>query len=156
MKQPRETVGWREWVALPGFEIPWIKAKVDTGARTSSLHAVHIESFTRGGRPMVRFRVHPEQRVAHPEVSCEAPLVAHRGVRPSTGVAELRPVVRTPVTVLGTTYEIELTLTNRALMGFRLLLGRQALRGRHLVDPGSSYLGGRPRRRKKRRKKDPS
>jgi len=142
-KGPPGVVGWREWVALPELGVTSIKAKVDTGARTSSLHAYDVEVVARGGRERVRFKLHPEQRDAHRVVACEAPLVEWRQVRPSNGQSELRPVVVTVVELLGERFEVELTLTRRDAMGFRMLLGRQALRGRFAVDPGRSYLNGR-------------
>lgn len=149
-KLPPEPVGWREWVALPSLGIKSIKAKVDTGARTSSLHAYDIEEFVRGGRRMVRFKVHPEQRSSREVVSAVAPLVDRRSVRPSTGEAEKRPVVLVPIELLGRSWEIELTLTRRDMMGFRMLLGRQAIRGRFVVDPDRSFLNGRRLKRSRR------
>lgn len=142
-------IGWREWVGLPGLGIARIKAKVDTGARTSALHAFDVERFTRRGRPMVRFKVHPLQRDSHRTVQAEAELVDERQVRSSSGHTQLRPVILTEVELLGRRLPIELTLTGRDAMGFRMLLGRQALRGHFVVDPGRSYLGGRPPRRRK-------
>ena len=139
----RPTIGWREWVILPEFEIPSIKAKVDTGARTSSLHAFDIEPFLRGEKRMVQFKVHPEQRDSSLTITAEAPLSEHRAVKPSSGESQIRPVILTTIEVLGERFEVELTLTRRDEMGFRMLLGRQALRGRFLVDPARSYLGGR-------------
>lgn len=138
-----EAIGWREWVALPDFGIPSIKAKVDTGARTSSLHAFDIERFRRKGVEMVRFSVHPEQRSGKHDVTVEAQLLDKRPVRPSSGEAELRLVVLTRVALLGREFPVELTLTRRDAMGFRMLLGRQAIRGRFVVDPGRSFLNGR-------------
>ena len=144
-KHPPIVIGWREWVSLPKLGLKAIKAKIDTGARTSSLHAYDVEEFKRGGKPMVRFRVHPEQRDSRRVVQCEAPLVDHRKVRPSSGHAELRPVILTAVVLMDQTWELELTLTRRDEMGFRMLLGRQALRRRFVVDPGASFLNGRRR-----------
>jgi len=140
----RPVIGWREWVALPELGIPRIKAKVDTGARTSSLHAWDVEEFQLDGTAMVRFSVHPVQRDNDLEVRVEAPITDRRRVRPSTGKAELRPVVTTVVELLGMRWEVELTLTRRDSMGFRMLLGRQAIRRRLLVDPGRSFLCGKP------------
>lgn len=157
-KQTALTIGWREWVSLPAFGIQTIKAKVDTGARTSSLHAFDVERFRRRGVEMVRFSVHPEQRSEKHAVTVEAPLVDRREVRPSSGKAELRLVVETEVEVLGRRFPVELTLTRRDAMGFRMLLGRQAVRGRFLVDPGRSFLNGRRAkgtRRLKSQKKSP-
>lgn len=143
-KRPEpEPIGWREWVALPAFGIPSIKAKVDTGARTSSLHAFDIERFRRRDVEMVRFSIHPEQHSGKHAVTVEAPLVDRRAVKPSSGESELRLVVETEVELLGRRYPVELTLTRRDAMGFRMLLGRQALRGRFVVDPGRSFLNGR-------------
>lgn len=146
----RPVIGWREWVALPDLGIPIVKAKIDTGARTSSLHAFDVEEVGRPGRRRVRFRVHPEQRNSKRVAECEAPLVDHRKVRSSSGQAELRPVVRTTVEVLGRRWEVELTLTRRDEMGFRMLLGRQAIRGVFLVDPQRSFLNGRKAKGKDR------
>ena len=144
-------IGWREWVALPELGIEYIKVKVDTGARTSSLHAFDLEECVRDGVTLVRFMIHPEQRRAHPEIPVELPLVARRRVRDSGGRSELRPVVETEVSLHGRRWPIELTLTRRDAMGFRMLLGRQAIRHRFVVDPGGSYYAGK-RVRKVRRK----
>jgi hypothetical protein len=140
---PLPVIGWREWVALPDLGVDHIKVKVDTGARTSSLHAFDLEETVRDGIVIVRFMIHPEQRRAHPEIPVELPLVARRRVRDSGGRAELRPVVETEVSLHGRRWPIELTLTRRDAMGFRMLLGRQAIRHRFLVDPGSSYCAGK-------------
>lgn len=148
-------IGWREWVVLPGLAIPSIKAKVDTGARTSSMHAWNIEEFRRRGRDMVRFEVHPEQRSSRRSTIVEAPLAEKRHVRPSTGKRQLRPVIVTPIELLGQRWEVEITLTDRDAMGFRMLLGRQALRGRFVVDPGRSFANGRRIKGSRRIKKRP-
>lgn len=139
----RETLmvlGWREWVALPQLGIPALKVKVDSGARTSALHAFGIERLN-GAR--VRFRVHPDQNHDAAEVVAEADLVDERVVRTSGGHSELRPVVRTQMTVGELEFPVELTLSNRAMLGFRMLLGREAIRGRFLIDPRRSYCFGR-------------
>jgi hypothetical protein len=143
-------VGWREWVALPGLGVPRIKAKIDTGARSSSLHAFQVESFRRGGREWVRFVIHPLQRDSRRTIQAEAAVIERRKVTSSSGHATWRPVIRTEVELIGERYEIELTLARRDEMGFRMLLGREALRRRFVVDPGHSFLGGRPKRRKKK------
>src|SRR5690606_2189891 len=132
---------WREWIALPELEIAAIKVKTDTGARTSALHADAIERFTSRGRSMLAFVVHPLQRDRGLEVRCEAEMIDERLIRSSHGDQQLRPVICTPVEVLGVRWIIEVTLTNRDVMGFRMLLGREAMRGHILVDPGRSYLG---------------
>lgn len=141
---PDKIIGWREWLVLPELGIDFVKAKVDTGARSSALHAFKIDRFERDGQPWVRFKVHPVQRNTKETVSCEAPIHDERTVRSSVGHEQHRIVIRPEVEVLGERYAIDLTLTNRDAMGFRMLLGREAVRGRFLVDPGRSYLGGQP------------
>ncbi len=136
-------IGWREWVALPDLSIPSVKAKVDTGARTSSLHAYDIEEFRIGKRRMVRFVVHPEQRSLRDTIHTEAQLSDYRHVKNSGGHAERRPVILSEIELLGQRWEIELTLTRRDVMGFRMLLGRQAIRNRFVVHPGRSYFNGK-------------
>lgn len=140
-------VGWREWVSLPDLGLGRLKAKIDTGARTSALYALAVEQV--GSR--VRFRVCPNQRDTDTIVLAESDLIDEREVRSSSGVAELRPVIRTAVLLGGRRFDAEFTLTDRTELGFRALLGREALRGRFVVDPGSSYHfdGRRTRYRRK-------
>lgn len=139
----RTLIGWREWVHLPQLlEGGWIKAKVDTGARTSALHAWDVERFDRHGAQWVRFCLHPRQHDDDHVVHAEAPLMEEREVRSSNGEVEVRPVVQTTLSLSDRHYGIELTLTNRDQMGFRMLLGRTGMARRLLVDPGSSYLLG--------------
>lgn len=135
----RPVVGWREWVALPQLSVKAIKAKIDTGARTSALHALDIEPFRRRGRDWVRFCVQPVQKNTELMVQSEAVLLGMREVRSSDGKSSSRPVIQTELELVGERWPIELTLVNRDQMGFRLLLGRQALRKRLLVDCGRSY-----------------
>lgn len=142
-------IGWREWVRLPELGIDRIKVKVDSGARSSSLHAFDLELFQKNGEEWVRFKVHPVQRKSTPVVDLEAKVLESRLVRSSSGKATKRPVIVTSVELLGVRWPVELTLANRDQMGFRMLLGRQAFRNRFLVDGGNSFYGGRPKRRKK-------
>jgi len=142
-------IGWREWVGLPDFGIRHIKVKVDTGARSSSLHAFDLQEFERDGAKWVRFQVHPVQRKKTRTVSVEAKVLELRSIRSSSGKASMRPVIVTNVKLLGITWPVELTLASRDEMGFRMLLGRTAIRRRFLVDAGKSYCGGKPKRRKK-------
>ncbi len=151
---PRWIIGWREWLVLPDLGIPSIKVKIDTGARSSALHAFNVERFRRHGRTMLRFRVHPYQRDRTRTVVAEAELIDERRVRDSGGHSELRPVIATTAKLRGRIWQIELTLTNRDQMGFRMLLGRQALTHRFVVDPAHSFLAGAdPARRRRTRRK---
>ena len=148
--KPDLIVGWREWLRLPDFGVKLIKVKVDTGARTSCLHAENVRFVRRGTKRYVRFTVFPKQRSERGKVDVIAPLIGQRNVRSSNGVSELRPVVSTTVDVGGTTWEIELTLTSRDVMGFRMLLGRQAVRRHAVVDPGRSYITRKVKTKRKR------
>lgn len=151
MKTPL-VMGWREWIEVPDLGIRRVKAKVDTGARSSSLHAESIELFQLRGEIGVRFIVLPLQRSRLQPVACQAPLYDERYVKSSNGSRELRPVIRTAVSWGGQSWEVDVTLTSRDLMGFRMLLGREAIRRRYLVDTGRSYFGGRPQSGKKKRR----
>ncbi len=141
---PVPVVGWREWVALPELGIDSVKAKIDTGARSSSLHAFDMKRFRRRGVSMIRFKVHPIQHDYHTVVEAEAELTDLRKVRSSSGVETLRPVIATPVVLGGGSWTIEVTLVRRDAMGFRMLLGRQAIRGRATVDPAASFIVSTP------------
>lgn len=141
----RPLVGWREWVALPDLGVAHIKAKVDTGARSSCLHAFDVRVVVENGEEWVHFIVHPLQGETDPEVPVKARLLEYRLVRSSSGHAESRPVIETTAYVGKRAWSIELTLTNRDQMGFRMLLGRSALSRRFWVDPSRSFLqGGKP------------
>lgn len=135
-------LGWREWVSLPELGLSHIKAKVDTGARTSALHAFAHETYTERGVSMVRFRIHPAQRRADLEQECVAEVVDKRTVSDSGGHREKRLVIVTPVELGERRWDIEMTLTNRDNMQFRMLLGRTAIKGHYVVDPARSYLVG--------------
>lgn len=143
-------LGWREKVALPDFGVDQIKVKIDTGARTSALHAFRIKPFRRRGKRFVRFYVHPVEHRREPELLCEAPIVDERIVTSSNGKQEHRYVVETLLQIGEAEWPIEVTLTNRDEMGFRMLLGRQALKRRVVVDPGSSYKLDRKRAKSQR------
>ena len=143
--------GWREWVQLPDIGIPWIKAKLDTGARTSSIHAYDIEVFDRDGADWVRYRVRPWQESTLDEVVVESPVHDRRRVRSSSGHVQHRYVVTMRVMLVGREVEAEVTLSNRDQMGFRMLIGREALRHGFVVSSGQSFLGGRAPRMMRRR-----
>lgn len=145
-------IGWREWLGLPDLGIEWVKAKIDTGARSSSLHALDVKTFEEDGKTRVRFKVHPLQRNSKITVSCVADVLEFRQIRSSTGHAQKRPVILTSISAIGESWPIELTLANRDEMGFRMLLGREAVRGRFLVDAGRSFYGGQPKLKVKTKK----
>jgi hypothetical protein len=145
MRDDKRMLGWREWLALPEIGIAAIKAKVDTGARTSCLHAFYVEPFRRARKDWVRFGVHPEQCSDRRALHCEARILDQRQVADSGGHRELRFVIQTRLLLLDFDDTIELTLTNRDTMRFRMLLGRTALSAAGFtVDPAGSYLAGRP------------
>jgi hypothetical protein len=144
----RPLIGWREWVLLPDLSPVPVKAKIDTGARTSVLHAFRLAVRTRSDEVWVDFEIHPVQHSQAHSTPVSCPVVGFRQVRSSSGHLERRPVIRTPVRIGPHRFEIDLTLTSRDEMGFRMLLGRAAVRRRFWVDPGRSFLhsaeGNRP------------
>lgn len=133
-------IGWEEWVALPDLGLPAIKAKVDTGAKTSALHAFLIEPFGPADQPMVRFGIRPIPGRDDIEIYCSAPIVDRREVTSSNGERETRYVIRTGLTMGARSWQIEATLTNRETMAYRMLIGRQAIREDMYVDPAASFL----------------
>lgn len=142
-KQDMITVGWREWLSLPELGVSWIKAKVDTGARTSAIHAFEVDPFEKDDSLWVRFGLHPDQTDTERVIWCEAPVIDQRNVTDSGGHTEKRYVIRTPVVLGEKTWPIEVTLTNRDNMLFRMLLGRTAMTaGNIVVNPAQSFLFG--------------
>lgn len=137
-------IGWREWVSLPECGVPWVKAKIDTGARSSAIHAFDIVEVERDGEPWVRYSVHPWQASSEDATTVESRLLDRRMVRSSSGHSAERYVVEMVVGLAGCRVTAEMTLSRRDQMGFRMLIGREALRQGFLVDPRRSYLGGRP------------
>lgn len=142
MDRDPQLIGWREWVELPSFGQAVTKAKIDTGARTSALHAFYVEPFRREGRDWVRFGLHPNQGEVETQVECEARVVDRRKVTDSGGHAEMRYVISTQLKLGEIEFNAELTLTDRENMRFRMLLGRRALKGLFLVDSDQSFLLG--------------
>lgn len=143
MSRTLKTIGWREWVSFPDLGITHIKAKVDTGARSTCLHVASHQLFERDSKPWVRFTVQP--LILNPEIEaqCEAPVLDMREVTDSGGHTQLRPFIQTTMHLAGQEYPLDLSLTNREGMKFRMLLGRVALAGHFLVDSASSYLLGK-------------
>ncbi len=144
LRQELPVIGWRERVSLPDLGLAGLKAKIDTGARSSVLHAIAIETCEQGSLTLVRFQVQPQQHHPAPVVATSAPLLDWREVRSSNGLSQQRPTIRTIVKLGDWQWPIELTLTNRDSMSFRLLLGREAIRQRFCVDAGRSYLQSDP------------
>lgn len=142
-KRQLMTLGWREWVGLPDLGLPHIKAKVDTGARTSAIHAFELRSYDADGQARVEFKMHPNQKDSDTVVVCDAAVVDKRVVSDSGGHKEERFVIETNLTIGDHSWLIEATLTARDDMLFRMLLGRTAIKGRAVVNPGRSYVVGK-------------
>lgn len=141
----RKIIGWREWVGLPELGIEAIKAKVDSGARTCALHATKIRYLEKhGGETYVSFVVVSQTQPRH-AMRVRAPLVEQRVVKSSMGHASLRPVIRTQISLGGDVWPVEITLVNRDPMGFRMLIGRQALKGRYFIHPAKSFIQSKAR-----------
>ena len=136
----KKVIGWREFVTFPQLKIDRVKAKIDTGARSSALHAFNIREITQDGKRLIHFQVHPLQRDSQTTITAEAELLEYRKIRNSGGIAQLRPVIKTNIELSKQIWSIELSLTDRDVMGFRMLLGRQAVRDKFLIDPGKSFL----------------
>ena len=136
-------IGWREWVSLPDLELPHIKAKIDSGARTSTLHAFTLKPYTKKGVQRVKFSVHPLQNNSDIVVECDALVADRRDVTDSGGHREKRYVIETTVQLGNSQWTIEMTLTNRDSMKFRMLLGRTAMCPQFLIDPGKSFVEGK-------------
>ncbi|MCD6039857.1 MAG: hypothetical protein K0S27_1257 [Gammaproteobacteria bacterium] len=147
MNKPHKNniIGWREWVTLPEFGIDKIKAKVDTGARTSALHAFSLTPYKEGHNDKIRFDIHPIQHNANKVITCVANIIDKRWVCDSGGHREERYVVSTPIILAGQAWSIEITLTERDSMLFRMLLGRSAIRKRFIVNPARSFIKGSPK-----------
>lgn len=143
-KASLSVIGWRETIALPQLNVNYLKAKIDTGARSSALHAFKIEEFQLNNKLMIRFQIHPFQRDNKQIIMAEAELLEYRQIKSSNGHTQNRPVILTSAKLGEQQWQIELTLTNRDVMGFRMLLGRQALRNRFLINPGKSFLQSNP------------
>ena len=142
------TFGWREWVSLPDLGIPMIKAKIDTGARTSALHAFEVRPYSEDGRDRVEFRMHPLQKDNETVVTCVADVLDIRTVTDSGGHKEERFAIRTMLSIGAHSWSIDATLTSRDDMLFRMLLGRTAIKGHAHVNPARSYIVGKKRRQK--------
>lgn len=139
-KKKLHSIGWREWVSLPELGLQMIKAKVDTGARTSALHAFSLETFKEGNKDKIRFDIHPVQNNTTVVTTCVADVIDLRWVSDSGGHREERYVISTPLKIGERVYPIEITLTERDTMLFRMLLGRSAIRRQFLVNPARSFI----------------
>jgi hypothetical protein len=140
----KAVLGWREWVALPELDIRMIKAKIDTGARSSALHAYTIDPYFIGGQRWIMFAIHPKQKHRNVSIECHAPVKDRRLVTDSGGHKQRRYVIETNIILGQALIRTEVTLTNRDTMLFRMLLGRTAINNHYIIDPSASYLQGKP------------
>lgn len=147
-KKTKTVIGWREWIHLPELSKRMIKAKIDTGARTSAIHAEDIKIFRRGQKRFARFKLLPDQKSERKSKIVEMEMVEKRKVRSSIGHESVRPVVKTELKIGEFIFPIELTLVNRDIMGFRMLIGREALKEHFLIDPQKSFLVSKDLNRK--------
>ena len=143
MSKDKKVIGNQEWCAFPGLNIPAIKARVDSGAKTSSIHAFNIQAFVKDDLNWVSFEVHPLQRNDEILIRCECLFIDRRNVKSSSGTSEKRYVINTPISLGDQVWDIELTLTDRDAMGYRMLLGREAMNGRFIIDPSMQCLLGK-------------
>ncbi|MGZ8194071.1 MAG: ATP-dependent zinc protease family protein [Methylosarcina sp.] len=140
----KAVLGWREWVSLPELDIRMIKAKIDTGARSSALHAYTIDPYFIGGQRWIMFAIHPKQKHRNVSIECHAPVKDRRLVTDSGGHKQRRYVIETNIMLGQALIRTEVTLTNRDTMLFRMLLGRTAINNHYIIDPSASYLQGKP------------
>jgi ribosomal protein S6--L-glutamate ligase len=144
MRLDKIIIGKEEWCSLPLLCIESIKVRVDTGAKTSAIHAINIMPFKKEGVRWVRYEVHPIEEDDHITVECESRIVGRRRIKSTNGEADVRYIVASTLSISGHSWDIELSLANRDAMGYRMLLGRQAMAGKVLVDPQASFLQGEP------------
>ncbi len=140
--RPPVDIGWREWASLPGLGVERIEGKIDTGAKTSAIHAYRIREVIFDGAPHAEFYLHPERRRRKPEIFCRVPIADRRLIKSSNGEAQERIIIVTPLRIGKREWLIELSLANRDAMGFRFLIGRDALRRGFVIHPGQSFLLG--------------
>ncbi|MCX7085137.1 MAG: ATP-dependent zinc protease [Methylococcales bacterium] len=144
MSNTTPLLGWREWIGLPGLNIEKIKAKVDTGARSSAIHAFELDPYKKNGENWIMFAIHPEQNNTDIIIECHAPIKDRRIVSDSGGHKQQRYVIETPLVIGQSIITAEVTLTNRDSMLFRMLLGRTAIKDHYLIAANKSFLQGEP------------
>lgn len=147
-KEPKPIIGWREWLSIPAMHIEQIKVKVDSGARTSAIHAEDIQIVKKGSKKFVKFKIFPMQKDKKHYHIVTLPMIEERWVKSSVGHQTLRPVVEVEIKLGQFVVPIEVTLVNRDLMGFRMLLGREAIKNKFLLDTGHSFLQGKKKKKK--------